>query len=142
MNHARRCTHCRAQFVPNPRVKTQRFCSHKPCQRARKTHWQRDQLASDPDYRANQRDCQRNWQRQHPHYWRQYRQKRADYRERNRRRQRQRDHTRRLGLLAKMDAFAPLRLIPSGIYHLVPEASGSLAKMDVSLQKSHIIPMT
>lgn len=142
MNHALRCTHCRTLFVPNPRVKAQRFCSHQACQRARKTQWQRDKLARDPDYRANQRDCQRNWQRQHPHYWRQYRQKRADYCERNRLQQRQRDHKRRPGPLAKMDALAPLSIIQSGIYHLIPEVGGHLAKMDASSPKYHIIPIT
>jgi hypothetical protein len=79
-----RCAHCRCLFQPNPRAKTQRFCAHKTCQRARKAQWQRAKLATDPDYRANQRDCQHRWQHQHPQYWRQYRQKRADYRERNR----------------------------------------------------------
>jgi hypothetical protein len=38
-------------------------------------------MATDPDYRANQRDCQHHWYHQHPQYWRQYRQRRADYRE-------------------------------------------------------------
>lgn len=142
MNHTRRCPHCRVHFVPNPRVKAQRFCSRKACQRARKTQWQRDKLASDPDYRANQRDCQRNWQRQHPHYWHQYRQKRANYRERNRVMQRQRDQKRRLEPLAKMDAFAPLSVIQPGIYHLIPEMGGNLAKMDASSPKYHIIPIT
>jgi hypothetical protein len=142
MNHALRCSHCRALFVPNPRVKAQRFCAQKPCQRARKTQWQRDKLARDPDYRANQRDCQRHWQRHHPHYWRQYRHKRADYCERNRLRQRQRDHKRRLGPLAKMDALAPLTILPSGIYHLIPEVGGHLAKMDASSPKYHVIPVT
>ena len=54
--------------LSNPRVKTQRFCSDKACQRARKAQWQRDKLATDPDYRANQRDCQYRWQHQHPQY--------------------------------------------------------------------------
>jgi hypothetical protein len=66
MNHALRGSHCRAPFVPHPRVKAQRCCSHQPCQRARKAQWQRDKLARDPAYRANQRDCQRHWQRHPP----------------------------------------------------------------------------
>ena len=71
MNRTIRCAHCRCLVLPNPRVKTQRFCSNKACQRARKAQWQRTKLATDPDYQANQRDCQRSWQNQHPQYWHQ-----------------------------------------------------------------------
>ena len=91
MSRTCRCAHCRRHFLPDPRVKTQRFCSNKVCQRARKAQWQRAKLATDPDYRANQRDCQHQWQQRHPQYWRQYRQQRADYRERNRLLQQHRD---------------------------------------------------
>ena len=142
MNHALRCTHCRAPFVPNPRVKAQRFCARPACQRARKTQWQRDKLARDPDYRANQRDCQRHWQHQHPQYWREYRQRRAAYRERNRLLQQHRDHKRRARPLAKMDAFASITFIEPGMYHLIPAVGERLAKMDVLSQKCHVIPIT
>ena len=111
MHHALRCTHCRAPFVPNPRVKAQRFCAHPACQRARKTPWQRDTLARDPDYRANQRDCQRHWQHQHPQYWREYRQRRAASRARHRLWHQPRDHKRRARPLAQLDAFASIPCI-------------------------------
>ena len=142
MHRTRRCAHCRCQFLPDPRVKTQRFCSNKACQRARKAQWQRDKLATDPDYRANQRDCQQRWQHQHPHYWRQYRHQRADYRERNRLLQQHRDHKRRLRPLAKMDVLAPVTFIQPGLYHLIPVVGPHLAKMEVLSQKCHVIPMT
>ena len=142
MSRTCRCTHCRRHFLPDPRVKTQRFCSNKVCQRARKAQWQRAKLATDPDYRANQRDCQQHWQHQHPPYWRQYRQQRADYRERNRLLQQHRDHKRRLQPLAKMDVFEPVTSIQPGIYHLIPVVGPHLAKMDVLSQKCHVIPMT
>ncbi len=74
MNRQIRCAHCRCRFVPNPRIKTQRFCSAKPCQLARKTQWQREKMATDPDYQANQRDGQSAWRKSHRDYWRQYRQ--------------------------------------------------------------------
>lgn len=112
-----RCAHCRGSFVPNPRAKAQRLCAKKPCQRARKTQWQRAKMATDPDYHANQRDAQRAWQRQHPDYWRQYRrQRRPDSRERNRLLQTHRDHARRAPALAKMDASVPLTRIQPGLY--------------------------
>lgn len=142
MHRTRRCAHCRCHFLPDPRVKTQRFCSNKACQRARKAQWQRDKLATDPDDRANQRDCQQRWQHQHPHYWRQYRQQRADYRERNRLLQQHRDHKRRLRPLAKMAVLEPVTFIQPGIYPLIPVVGPPLAKMEVLSHKCHVIPMT
>jgi hypothetical protein len=142
MNRKMRCVHCRCLFVPNPRAKPQRFCANTACQRARKAQWQREKMAADPDYRANQRDCQHRWQHQHPHYWRQYRQKRTDYCERNRLLQQHRDHKRRGRPLAKMDASAPVSFIKPGIYHLIPAVGPHLAKMDVLSQKCHVIPIT
>ena len=108
MNCTIRCAHCQCLVLPNPRVKTQRFCSNKACQRARKAQWQRAKLATDPDYRANQRDCQQRWQHHHPQYWREYRQQHAAYRERNRLLQQHRDHKSRVRPLAKMDVLGPI----------------------------------
>jgi hypothetical protein len=138
-----RCAHCRCLFLPDPRVKTQRFCSNKTCQRARKTRWQRDKLASDPDYRANQRDAQRSWNERHPHYWRQYRQRRADDAERKRILQPHRDHQPRVPEAAKMDPSPPISVLKPGMYHLIPEvAAQDLAKMDVLSHKCRLIPIT
>ena len=142
MNRKMRCAHCRGLFVLNPRSKPHRFCANKACQRARKAQWQREKMATDPDYRANQRDCQQRWQHEHPHYWRQYRQQRADYRERNRLLQQHRDYKRRVRPLAKMDVFEPVTGIQPGIYHLIPVVGPHLAKMDVLSQKCRVIPVT
>jgi hypothetical protein len=137
-----RCVHCQCFFVPNPRAKTQRFCANTACQRARKAQWQRAKMATDPDYRANQRDCQQRWAAQHPQYWRQYRQQHAAYCERNRLLQQHRDGKRRARALAKMDVRAPVTFIQPGIYHLIPALGEHLAKMDVLSQKCHVIPIT
>ncbi|NLI31809.1 MAG: hypothetical protein GX422_03355 [Deltaproteobacteria bacterium] len=59
MNRNIQCAHCGCRFEPNPRVKNQSCCSQKDCQRARKRKWRKAKLVSDPDYKANQRDCQR-----------------------------------------------------------------------------------
>jgi hypothetical protein len=137
-----RCAHCRRRFVPHPRVKTQRFCANKACQRARKAQWQREKMATDPDYQANQRDAQQAWQHRHPGYWRQYRLRRAAYRERNRLLQTHRDHKRRATPLAKMDALASVTFVKPGVYHLIPAVGEHLAKMDGLSQKCHVIPIT
>jgi hypothetical protein len=142
MNRQSQCAHCRRRYVPNPRVKTQRFCSHKPCQQARKTQWQRDKMAADPDYQANQRDARYTGQRQHPDYWRHYRRRRAEYRERNRLLQSHRDQTRRAKPLAKMDASGAVTFVNPGIYHLIPATGNVLAKMDALSMKYRLIPIT
>ena len=137
-----RCAHCRCLVVPNPRVKAQRFCAKPDCQRARKAQWQREKMATDPDYQANQQACQRAWQARHPGYWRQYRQNRPAYRERNRLLQTHRDQRRRPQVLAKMDASASITFVKPGIYHLIPEVGEHLAKMDALSMKCHLIPTT
>jgi len=141
MNRQSRCAHCRRRFAPNPRVKSQRFCSNTPCQRARKAQWQRDKMATDPDYQANQRDARQTWQRQHPDYWRHYRRRRPDYRERNRRLQTHRDQQRRAKPLAKMDASGAVTVVNPGIYHLIPATDEGLAKMDALSITCRLIPM-
>jgi hypothetical protein len=100
-------------------------------------------MASDPDYRANQREAQRSWHKRHPHYWRQYRQRRADYTERNRILQHHRDHRPRVPQAVKMDASQPVSVLKPGIYHLIPEvAAQDLAKMDVLSHRCRLIPIT
>ena len=141
MNHKPRCAHCRHLFVPNPRVKVQRFCAQPSCQRARKTQWQRNKMATDPDYQANQRESQSAWRTQHPGYWRAYRQRRPDYGERNRILQRHRDYKRRPKPLANMDVLEPVTFIQPGMYHLIPAVGDHLAKMDALSQKCRVIPI-
>ena len=102
-----RCAHCGHLFDPDPRVKNQRYCSDKECQRARKKLWRRHKLATDPDYKANQIDSHKTWRENNPEDWRKYRERNPAYAERNRSRQRARM------AVAKIDASArKVRLIP------------------------------
>jgi hypothetical protein len=136
MNSTIRCAHCRRSFHPDPRVKNPRFCGSAVCQRARKTLWQRQKMSTDPDYKENQRACQREWQKHHPHYWRTYRARHPGYCQRNRLLQRLRDRKRRIKGLAKMDASRLFPLVKPGTYYLIPQ----LAKMDAWAQKVLVIP--
>lgn len=98
----KRCAHCGCPLDLNPRVKNQRYCEKKECQRARKRLWQKAKMATDPDYRANQQECNRAWRGRNRDYWRNYRKNHPRYVERNRLLQKARRHRR----VAKMDAFA------------------------------------
>ena len=142
MKHQIRCAHCGCLFSPNPRVKNQRYCGNKVCQSARKRLWQREKLASDPDYKQNRRDCQKAWCGRNPHYWKDYRLSHPEYTRRNRKLQNVRDkgrNPRRIDL-AKMDALEPFSIVKQGTYYLVPD-SVNLAKMDASAQKVCLIPV-
>lgn len=74
----------------------QSFCSRRACQRKRKALWQREKLARDPDYRADQKEAQKLWREQQTDYWSRYRKRAAKAARRNRVRQRKRDRRRRL----------------------------------------------
>jgi hypothetical protein len=97
----------------------------------------RQSLADDPDHRANHIKSQEAWRREHPRYWADYRRRRPDVADRNRRLQTRRDRNRRRQapkgdaepLLANMDALErpkPLDLQTNGEFWLVPV----LANMD------------
>jgi len=135
-----RCAHCGCRFVPNPRVKNQRYCGSIQCQRARKTSWQRQKLATDPDYQANKKEGQRAWQIRNPGYWQNWRLRHPEYVERNRMLQRER-RGRNKREVAKMDASEPLSVIKTGSYYIVPESVGVVAKMDASAKKVRLILM-
>jgi len=136
------CEHCGRHFVPNPRVKNQRYCNSSECQRARKTLWQSRKLRADPAYRDNQRDCSGNWRQRHPEYWRQYREQHPRSRERNRLLQRVRNAKRRSSrrtarkVIANMDTLTPCYSFKPGPYYLVPP----IANMDALTDKFFIIP--
>ena len=139
MRSKARCKHCKTLFVPNPRVKNQRYCGKKACQNARRAEWQRQKMKTDPDYRQNQKQAQKDWRSQNPGYWKWYRSKNADYCNRNRKLQKIRDAKRRMRHLAKMDVLKPGNPLSPGSYFIVP-VFADLAKMDASVQKVTLIP--
>jgi len=110
-----RCNHCGHSVRPNPRLREQRYCGDKRCQRVRKTLWQRQKMATDADYQANQRESQRRWLMRNRDYWRRYRSRHPGACERNCLLQRFRNRKRRLLKgIAKMDALAQkILLIPA-----------------------------
>lgn len=137
------CLHCGRTFIPGR--KTQHYCNAPSCQRKRKSNWQSDKIKNDPDYRAAQKDAQKQWRSTHTDYWKEYRAVNTPYTERNRRLQRERNRKRRHKsntTIAKMDA-TPSDL--SGTYCILPFTSASkelIAKMDVRVQLFTIQPVT
>jgi hypothetical protein len=136
-----RCAHCSCLFFPDPRVKNQRYCGNKDCQRARKRLWQKEKFAHDPDYKQNRQDSNEQWRGRNPDYWKNYRLKNPEYTRRNREHQKLRDSRATEAGLAKMDALEPRSIVKLGTYYLVPE-SEDLAKMDASSIKVRLIPIS
>ncbi len=139
-----RCACCRRILPRDSRVKSQRYCGAKDCQRARKRTWQREKLEIDPDHRANKRDSQRAWQRKNPTYWQEYRSKSPSYCKRNRQLQRARDRKRcRVPAtqlhLAKMDTLEGI-FNDTSMTYFISANPVNLAKMDAIQVK--ITPFT
>ena len=135
-----RCVHCRRVFQADPRVRNQRYCGAKPCQRARKNNWQQRKIADDSEYQADKRDSQRAWQEKNPDYWKRYRHNNPEYVERNRRLQRERDRRRRdsigrkADILAKKDALKDFFNVDSGRYFILSGVD-TLAKKNAIMVK-------
>ncbi len=64
------CICCRRTLPANPRCKNLEYCGGKSCQRERKRRWQARKMATDPDYRENQREAFTSWCERNPDYWR------------------------------------------------------------------------
>ena len=130
------CFHCGQYFTPSPRHKDQRYCKKPACQRARKAEWQRNKMATDPQYKADQKQSHYEWLRANPNYWKDYRKRNPKKAERNlilqiirnRRRRKCKDSAAKMDapVIAKMDASKrnDFRLV--GQFWLVPV----IAKMD------------
>jgi hypothetical protein len=135
-----RCAHCQQFIVLNPHIKNQRYCNSAACQRVRKTLWQKQKLKTDSDYKANQKDCQKQWRENHPGYWRNWRAEHPEYSKRNCIQQQERNRQRAFKI-AKMGASKTESFIKSGCYFIIPELLGPviIAKMDASIQKVRLI---
>jgi hypothetical protein len=134
------CACCKKRFIAHPAVRDQQYCSDARCQKGRKRNWQKEKLANDSDYRANQAEAQRQWRSRNRDYWRQYRKKHPVYTESNRTGQRERNRRRRSGsTIAKMDELKGKTVIRSGRYRLIPFCNPGIAKMDELIVEIGII---
>lgn len=134
------CAYCQRRYLKNPRVKLQSYCGADNCQRARKRRWQRHKMATDPDYRLNQKDCMLRWRQRHPNYWREYRGAHPTYAAQNRILQKLRNLNRPAPTkIAKMGPFPEKLAVIPGIYYIIKKCS-QIAYMDALLQKILILP--
>ena len=143
----RRCAACRELFHPRPQSPGQKFCAAAQCQRERKRRWQKARRASDPDYRDNDVQANRQWRRGHPDYWRAYRRQHPQSVIQNREKQRERDRAKRLNPpqppltrhLANEDASSLQLPLETGTYRLIPVTGGDLANENACLVKIALV---
>ena len=127
-----RCINCHQLFRRRPQNKEQSYCSQKPCQRARKTNWERQKLASDPDYQKNRKASQKAWQESHRDYWKVYRKKHPAQAERNRELQLIRNAKQR-GYFVEQLSMKTMPAIPPLSLKSFSLSSVPIAKTDASI---------
>jgi hypothetical protein len=130
------CVHCCEFFTPSPRHKHQSYCMKPACRRAKKAAWKRHKMATDPDFKLDQKLSNKKWAARNPGYWKQYRKNNPEKANRNRLLQtvRNRSRAQRLksdpaadpALIAKVDASISNKFSLVGQFYLVP----TIAKVD------------
>lgn len=78
------CLNCYEFFPPSPRHKNQRYCMKPPCRRAKKAAWKRHKMATDPNFKLDQKLSNQKWAQNTPGYWKDYRERNPQKAERNR----------------------------------------------------------
>jgi hypothetical protein len=101
-----------------------------------KTNGNKSKIASDLDYKNDQRDYHKQWVEKHPGYYRNYRKQNQNYCDRNRELQKKRDKKHRLKQSCKRDALKQFSLIKPGTYRLIPFSK----KRDALEEQSIVIP--
>ncbi len=135
------CKACNQEKPGNPKLKgNQHYCGAVVCQRARKAAWQKEKMASDAQYRADQIACLERWRKQRPldQYQRRYRSEHPAYVHKNRLAQIGRNRKR--ALIVKMDA---LRTSKSNLCMLTPlkrSRHGKIVKMDAFVVELSFFP--
>ncbi|MDR7438251.1 MAG: hypothetical protein QN127_11355 [Armatimonadota bacterium] len=135
-----RCPNCSLEKEANYRLKEQKYCGAKACQRLRQREHHKKKMAEDASYRRDHLQSIADWRTKQPwaEYQRQYRQTHPKYVEQNREQQRRRNQKRRQQhlpssppVIVEGDACNPIK---SGTYLLTPcarvNASAVIVKGD------------
>jgi endogenous inhibitor of DNA gyrase (YacG/DUF329 family) len=90
------CQNCGKVLPRNPRVKHQKYCSEKECQKARMRTWKKEQYNKNKKYKEKSQASQKVWRKKYPadRYQRDYRKAHPEYVKRNRELQRERNKKR------------------------------------------------
>ena len=116
----RRCPYCQQLFQPSRSHPNQLICSQPECQRLWRTDYRRRKLANDPAYSEKCRESARQWRKEHPEYWDQYRQSHPASTARKREQQQARDCKRHFTNLANNTLASELRRCPGTVWLMGP----------------------
>lgn len=122
------CLHCGRTCRCNPRIKNQKYCSAKECQRASRRAWKKKNYATKKSYRQKCLDSQKAWREKYPvcDYQKQYRKEHPEYvnrcRELQKKRYEKRREAERKALDQKIVNRNTLFSNPrgDGVYELIP----------------------
>ena len=124
------CCYCYDLFTPSPRHKNQCYCMKPKCRREKKAAWKRHKMATDPDFKRDQKLSNKKWAQNNPGYWKEYRKRNPKKAEinrilqaiRNRRRysNRKKNANTDIPLIAKVDASISNNFNVVGQFWLVP----------------------
>lgn len=89
------CLGCQQTKPANPHVHHQVYCGEHECQCTRKRGWFKQKIKQDAKFRQTQRENQKDWYDDHPHYQKTYREKNPKYVIKNREQQKRRNAKRR-----------------------------------------------
>jgi hypothetical protein len=135
------CPYCLQPFEPSKCHPGQVVCSRAECQRQRRTDYRRRRLAADPAYAEKCRQSARQWRKQHPGYWDEYRQAHPLSTARNRDQQQARDRKQHLVNLANNTLASDLKPCPATIWLLGAElhglANNTLATAQLWILEAH-----
>lgn len=134
------CVNC-GRIIKIKRNKYQIYCGRDVCQRARKRKWEKNKIKEDERYKESRVLSKRKWLDNNAGYYKKYRHRNPENRERNRFKQKIRDLSKKMKLaenkgnnkknLAKTDALKGLILKCEGVFYIVP----LLAKTDAFFMK-------
>ena len=90
------CLHCGKEVPRNPRLKNQKYCCEKECQRARMRTWKNRQYKKKSKYQKKSLVSQKVWRKKYQasQYQRDYREAHPEYVMRNREQQKERNKKR------------------------------------------------
>ena len=117
----RQCPYCNKDFSPAKCQPHQTVCSKPDCQRQRRASYRRSKNAADLRYHDACLQSARQWRKEHPDYWKQYRAEHPVSAERNREQQRFRDRKQRLQDLANNTSASDIKLCPATVWLLGSE---------------------
>jgi|APSaa5957512576_1039674.scaffolds.fasta_scaffold148432_1 hypothetical protein len=79
----KKCKCCNKPFIPSHKHPNQIYCFRIDCKKKRKAMYQRKKMKNDVDYRANQKNANKQWLKSNKNYYKDYRKKNPDKVKRN-----------------------------------------------------------